>query len=36
MGGGGVWWILDFREDVKWGTEKGLWRGVRPNGENGG
>jgi hypothetical protein len=33
MGGGGVWWILDFREDVKWGTEKGLWRGVRPNGE---
>jgi hypothetical protein len=33
MGGGGVWWVLDSREDVKWGTEKGLWRGVRPNGE---
>jgi hypothetical protein len=33
MGGGGVWWFLDSREDVKWGTEKRLWRGVRPNGE---
>jgi hypothetical protein len=21
--------------DVKWGTEKERWRGVRPNGENG-
>jgi hypothetical protein len=25
--------FLDSREDVKWGTERGLWRGVRPNGK---
>jgi hypothetical protein len=33
MGGGGVWWVLDSREDVKWGTEKEMGRVVRPTGK---
>jgi hypothetical protein len=28
-----VIWMLG--SDVKWGTEKERWRGVRPNGEKG-
>jgi hypothetical protein len=30
------WWgFLDFREDLRWGTEKERGRGVRLKGENG-